>query len=406
VVSAVNFGPLMDPRRYYSCTGARPINYLVGPDDKQILAGKFYQLPDGSEKMSWGSIDDIVGTVIKVRSVTGCNLADSQNICPRCLGWVSNLCEPHINVGYFLSNPTIANLTQSLMSVKHLDFSSVRRQLQIDANESRWVTYMDNQDDKLYFTPHALKNTLVLTIPKDRCNYLTQLKNISIDELQATKITSLPLIGIRHISPGGIDLDAGDELTLSVGGAGVHLSYEMLDYIRVHGWEVLKSTIEIKIPQGTWKKQTPIFLIPVKSDNTASFFKEVKTYLNSGTTTKRGQHNTLGSCDTTSSAVASFLEILRKRIANVNMYHAEIIIRALMVPANNSEDYSIPRGSEPYKFAGLLKVINNRSFAAMSSHQGQHLSVLDTRWEDLTINKTYHPLQPIIVDVNKLQFYE
>lgn len=375
------------------CNGYVTIPFLVEPEDYILLKGK-YHMVDNLPVLIWDTIDDIVGTVIELRTITGCGHHNVQRVCSICLGWSIHVIPPNTNLGFALATPLCGQISQTIMGTKHLVGSSASMKLDLDSSSSRWVREHPKHPGKLFLTDYALDGNLLLRIDSAYVRNLSQITHIDIAELPATRVTKIPEFGITHTDKSGDLLGPFDKLTLAVSGVGVHLTTEVLKYLKEHGWGSGKGYIEFNLKN--WNPNTPVFLIPRKGDDIMTFFNDVKTFIEpeKKTTTK------ITSCNTRGEAVGGLINILRRRLNKANkqefnIIQVEIFIRAMMMVDFNTGRFELPHPSQDFHFMGLKQVNRNRSLTSMLAYQDQYSALCNINWQ-VNPQLTEHLLDPIL----------
>jgi len=379
------------------CSNYITAKRLVSKDDLTLLKGKYY-MDEQTDKpvLIWDSIDHLIGKVIEYRTITGCGCHDAQEVCQVCLGWISLIIPPKSNLGFSLSTPLCAMISQIIMSTKHYEGSSISKKLTLDSNSSRWFRISPKQPDRLFLTEFASKGNVLIRIDSDYVKYLSQILHIDATELSPSRITRIPELGISLTDKSGMMSGSFDILKkLEVSGMGISLSTQVLTYLKEHGWGSGKNYVEFTLKN--WNVNTPVFIIPRKGDNIMSFFNDVKSYIE-----PQGKSNEkITDFKTVTGAIEGLITVLRRRLnkdngQEFNITQAEIFVRSLMVVANNPERLNeLPRPGDDFNFKVLPWVINNRTLTSMLAHQEQYKSLLSIHWRTGKL-KTKHMLDDIL----------
>lgn len=375
------------------CTGYVTVPYLVEEDDLVLLKGK-YHMKNGIPVLIWDTIDDLIGETIELRSITACGYHDVQRVCTVCLGWWHNIVPERTNLGFALATPLCAMISQTIMSTKHYEGSSISKQIELNAASSRWLQLNAKYPDKLYLTDFSSKGNLLIRIEAEYVRHLSQILQIDISELPISRLTTIPVIGITHTDSTGELLGPFDRLVLEVSGVGVHLSGELLEYIKEHGWGSGKGYIEISL--NNWGTNKPIFNTPRKGDNIMVFFNDVKSFIepNKNTTTK------ITDFRTRAGAINEFISILRRRLnkstgQEFNIVQVEILVRAMQMVDYDAKRYELPHPSQEFQYQDLKRVLFNRSLTGLLAYQEQYSQLLESSWI-LNEQKTHHLLDDIL----------
>lgn len=370
------------------CSGYVTVPYLVQAGDDLILRGKYY-MKEGIPKLIWNNTSELEGTIIDIRTITGCGMENTQKVCNICLGWYTNIIPPETNLGYALATPINAKISQFMLSTKHYEGSSQTKTIELNSCSSKWFTVDNKNKDTLLFTDFAGKNTVIMRIDIRYVASLSQILHIDIDELPLSRITSMPVIGVTLADKEGNQIGPFDQLGLDVSGTGVYLTADVLSHLKLNGWDSGKGYVEFKLEK--WGTTLPVFHIPKKSDSIMVFFKDVSGFLKAQTTSR----SKITDYKTRAGALVELIAILRTRINDFNIVQAEILIRTLMVTSYPNASYRLPHPSQDFHFMDLDNVITNRSLTSLFAFENQHRNFLNISWHN-SENLTEHMLDGIL----------
>lgn len=365
------------------CTGYVTVPHLVEPDDYTLLKGKNY-MEGGKVIAIWDTIDHLVGTVIEMRSITGCGVHNRQHVCSVCLGWSYNIIPPKTNVGYALTMPLLARISQNIMSTKHFEISGTSKKLNLDASSSKWFTLNPKQPNKVFLTDYAVNKDIIIRIALQYVKYLPQILHTDVDDLPPARITKIPELGISHVAESGELYGALDRLVLTSSSEGIHLSTEALAYLAVNGWVSGKDYIDIPIPKSkNIFQKKPLLLVPRSAENMMTYFNQVESFTNP----KKGVSSRVTDYNTRATAIAEFISVLRIKLnkstgQEFNMVAVEAIIRSLMTIDGNNGNYNLPHPNQDFVFCKINNILKNRSFATMLASQGQNDAIMETHWTE------------------------
>lgn len=374
-----------------SCTDYITFDYLVRPEDELLLRGKYY-MEDNQPKMIWGDISSIVGKMIKLRSVTGCGSHDPQYVCEYCLGWSKRIIPPRANLGYSLSLPLLSRISQTIMSTKHFDVSSISKVLQLSKSASKWFV-SDKSNNKLYLSDYALSGPSLLRIESKYVENLHQILHIDVKELTVSRVAEIPLFGMTFLDKEGQHDGVFDKIYLAIDGKGVNMSVPLLQYIKQNGWHSGKGYIEFDLRD--WDNTKPILVVPKIGDNIMSFFNDIKSFINAQQQEKQ-ETVKVTNFKTRGAAIEALIALLDRRLkGEYNMVQVEVFIRSVMMIDFKDKKYGLPTTKEDFNFVGLEKVLFKRNLVSMLAYQEQYQELLNPQWQ-LLEPTTKHMLDSII----------
>jgi hypothetical protein len=282
------------------------------------------------------------------------------------------------------------------MSTKHHEGSAASKPIVLDQYALKWLAPPSSkQPDKLFFTPYAVSSNIVIRIHSRYVKNITQIQHIDVSELPISQLTRIPELGIAHAdSKTNTVLGYFDELSLAVSGVGVHLSAQVLTYLKEHSYGTGKGYIEFTLKK--WNIANPVFIIPRKGDNIMEFYEDVKGFVEPGKDTI----SAITKYRTRSKAVAELVAVLKRRLnkskgQEFNIIQAEIFCRGMMMVNPNLHQYELPHPSQDFHFASLSTVLLHRNLSSMLAYQEQHTALLDLHWQ-MKEQKTRHMLDMII----------
>ena len=378
------------------CQGYVTVPWLVAENDSVLLKGKFH-MEDGEPKLIWDNIKPLVGKVVNLRSLTGCNHPDPQKVCGVCLGWKEVIIPPLTNLGFDLSTPLCSNISSRMLGTKHHESSGICKPLNLDSVSSKWFKKDSKSPDLLFFTEQAVKHKILIRVNSEYVKMIDHVQHIDVSELSIETISKIPELGIAHLNKDGSMSGIFDTVKLNIDGNGVHLSQSILKYIKFHGWASGRGYIEFTLDD--WNFNKPVFVIPKIGDNIMVFFEQIRTYLEGG---EKSSDLRLTSFKTRAKAIAELVAILRRKLVKnkkdeFNILQVEIFIRALMVQSIQDNKFGLPRANDQWEFLNLKSVISNRTITGMMALEKQSDYIFADHWFTHPTN-IKHLLDPLLGD--------
>lgn len=364
VVREVTYGQHAD------CGTHHTVPWHVCKDSLSILKGKFHMV-DGKPVMLHGTESDLIGNVIQIRSITTCGNKDTATTCLTCLGQTGWTIPPGTNLGHHLSIEPQSQISQTILSTKHVIDNAIamtlfnRKKEEEGGGKDYRRKYLDDpiKDDPFYIMLKPSKDGYRIRIRKEDAMFLN-------DIYQVDEITSLDVNGVSNIEELLI-VDHNAEglptnchvLETTVGGKGSPLTHEFLDYLRDVRWEVVGNHYEIMLTD--WDFTQPfIRTCPVSVDIMATF-NAFKRFLHAP---EKAHGSKITNCRNIEDALRGIMGIFHGKVA-YNFAHLEIFVRPLMAELNG---YGLPAAGEEFRFITLKDAVHSRGLGASLAFEEQH----------------------------------
>jgi len=232
--------------------------------DLKQLVGKVYMDDDGKLKVIKAHHTHLIGRTLKLRMAVHCAHPDPYGICSTCFGELSLSVPERTNIGQMCCTSLAQKSSQNVLSVKHLDGSSVVDGIILEQNERAYVKVAP--DDSSYLLADELKDkTVRLVIRQDQAPNITDI-NIAanVEDLDITRVSELAEIGIHALQPDGtwyptrIQVNLGRRLS--------SMTYALLGHIKKVGLGVdINQNYTVDMTGYDWDK--PILTLPLKHFN-------------------------------------------------------------------------------------------------------------------------------------------
>lgn len=353
-----------------SCDRWLTIPHMVVLGDLKLLKGKYHMVGD-EPVLIWDTIEDIVGTVINLRTITGCGNADVQTVCSTCAGAVATLIPPTTNFGYYIITSICQVITQMMLSTKHLEVSQAAIGFALDTVSSKFFKLNSKHEGKVFLNKLGCRSNLVMRIPDESVVQLNSILTIDVSELPPSRISECKYVEVLNVDANGVTVETSvRRIDLTVSGTGCCLTNDVLLYLKSVGWERYKGYIEFQL--NDWDIELPIFNIPQRGDDMMLFLNTIKDFMMTGpkAVTRITDYRTRGA------AVSELVILLRKKL-NINFIQAEIFIRACMVRDPAIKDYTLPHIDDDFSFISAKKCITYRSLGTMFAYQEQFTPLVD-----------------------------
>jgi hypothetical protein len=231
---------------YEDCGSTDYVNWLVNPPtfddngkmvypgDLKFMLGKYY-LNESTGKLDVITHDDssFYGKVIKMRSSLTCKHHDKHGVCEVCFGKLAKNVSRFANIGHLSCATMTQQTSQSVLSTKHLDASSVSANIVLNSVSTNY--FILNQSKNSYILkPSLAKKTVKIVINRDEAPGLTDILAVeSVDNINPIRISSLTSIEISVEDEKGID---GDILYVNQENRKAVFTIDFLKYLKNFRW--------------------------------------------------------------------------------------------------------------------------------------------------------------------------
>ena len=234
------------------------------PGDLKLLVGKYY-LDEETNTLKIIGIDDthLIGKTLKIRSVNHCMCPDPIGICSVCFGQLSLSVTEGSNIGQMCSTSLAQKSSQKVLSVKHLDGSSVVDGIILSQRDRLFLKVAE--DDNSYCLADKLigKNIILMFNPNEVNNLTDIMEVLDVGDLNITRVSEVTTIGIKNTDGDTITIEA---IEVCIGQRLASISLELLRYIRINGWDIdEKGNYCINMKDWDFKKE--ILTLPLRHYN-------------------------------------------------------------------------------------------------------------------------------------------
>lgn len=340
------------------------------PGDLEYLKGKNY-LDETTGKLLTITGDEkhLYGTVIKMRSVLYCNHHKATEVCAVCFGELSHNVSEYANLGHLVSAVMTKQSSQSVLSNKHLDGSSISVPITLTESLAKYFHLTDKKN--AYVLNKDLKEQKIrIIVSRDEAMGLIDINNVDdVNNINPTRITSIDTISICHQTAKGLEIC--NPIILSQNNRNAVMTIDFLKFAKYHSWS-LDSRNNYCFDLQDWDFSKPIFMLPEKeysySDHSKQIASKIESNLSELTDRRKPE-----------SVVYTLQELftLINSKLNVNIAALEVIVYTNMVDKPGS--YGLARNSEEATLDVAEQVIRNRSLGAVYAYQEVHNIVVSPK---------------------------
>ncbi len=363
------------------------LDYLMGV--QYLKDGKFVRF-NGDEK-------HLIGTIIQKRSIFRCQHPDPYGVCMGCFGDLGRSFPDGTNIGHFCATEgLLSELTQTVLSVKHLDSSVDTGNVHIDGYDATHL--MMGSDTNCIKLVSSLKTAnMTLLIPTDCMQYLNDIKRVShVHTLSVNRITQVAMMVIQT-KKGKFDTEKQFHLIQS--SRVPSLSHDALAYIKKVGWKIQDDGM-VAIDMSQWNLAWDLLEYPLKHYNAIDFLASLEHVLKSSSGKEAGKFGKQASkrlVDYVSAddALSAIHRLISTRVY-MHISHLEVVLLACMGTAVDQGDFNPPIHRSQGQFAENKKLMTLRSLSAAMAFQGQVRTLISVESHILS-NRPDHPMDPLLL---------
>ena len=359
-----------------------------GGDLKQ-LTGKYYvDETDGNKlKMVRPTDRHLVGRTLKLRSAIHCAHHDPYGICMTCFGELSLSVPAHTNIGHMCCTSMTQKSSQNVLSVKHLDGSSVVEGVTVAGDERRFLRV--GLDENSYMLSEQLKGKKVkLVIPPARAANMTDIKEAKhIEDLNITRVSELEELtlyvddGVRVEKP---------TIFVNIERRLASMTYPLLRHIRAKGWGVEEDTGNYEIDMEGFDWEEPILALPLKHINMSDHSRDIAELLESSV--EKMQERDKGVSP--DAMLVELYDLVNDKLT-VNLAVLEVIQLGGMIVSAEKGDYSLPKPWTERGLGVMSKSMAYRSLSAAMAYEKHH-EVITSPISFIHTNRPDHPMDGIL----------
>lgn len=372
--------------------------YHLTAQDFRAWVGKYY-LDEATNQLKVIKETDrhLIDSVIKVRSLFDCKVADRQHFCRTCYGDLYYNIPTGANFGHTGATTTCKDVSQIIISTKHYDASAVGEEMQYSDYELRYVRLGTDPNHILF--NDRLKNfdNLVMKISADEAPRLSEIMTGDIETMSIRRISSISEIRLEFVTRNGPDMAP---IPVSMGTQHSSLSKAFLKYLRKHRWELDEwgnYTIDLK----EWDYNDVAFVMPMKQMSMMDFFLTVEYILKSKRTDNAAKRTIIPGIKHLKKirepweGLLYLHEVVQQKF-QINIVHLEIMVQALRVMSLKDRDYRIPAGIEHGQIGDFNEVIGNRSLGGKLAYE-RIMDLFERPEPDIIDDRHPHPMDWILM---------
>jgi hypothetical protein len=306
------------------------------------------------------------GKAIELRTTMTCRDLPSGGVCEACYGEMSYSLAEGDNPGHVSGTAICEDLTQNIISTKHLDFIIYNMLLVLTKKDSKFLALKEKDNEHLYLEKSLDTSKYKLRLSTSEASSLVDVRTATnTDILDLSSISRLTRVEFCTFDEDGVITDA-QEVNLFRNGSCASFTPEFLRHIQEKGWveNSGKTIINLKgwLP-GTGRGRKPIFAYPHKHENMVVYGSRVESFLRSSGGEKKAAR-TAGMLtqysDPTHALIDAYI-LISDKISGVHLGHIATILAASRARDPENGDYFMPASLHDGVFVKHDELIAGRS---------------------------------------------
>ena len=334
---------------------------VVYPGDLKFMTGKYY-LNEEDGKYYQITRDDpaLHNKVLKIRTALYCKTANPHQICEVCFGALSRNVSQYANIGHLCSATMTQQTSQSVLSTKHLDSSSVSPDIVLTEQKARFFTINKDKDSYIFRKEFKDKN-LRIVINRDDAIGLTDIDNIdSIENVNPNRVSAIEYVDIQYRTK---NEEIAVPVSISQENRKAVLTMEFIRYLKVFKWRT-DNRNNFVFDLTNWDFDLPIFKLPDMEYSYSDHSSQIEKIIESSMRNIAERSNPQSPIST----LQELFMLVNSKL-NVNMAALEVIIYATMIA--NPDDYQMGRHAENPVLSVTDTVLRNRSLSPAYAYEKQ-----------------------------------
>jgi hypothetical protein len=370
----------------------------VRASDLILLDGKYYlnERTGQLEPIRRDSVH-LLGQTVRLRTTLHCAHPDPVGVCSTCFGELAFNVPPDANIGQWCATTMAEQATQALLSAKHLEKSSALERIVIDPPYDKYIAGGLNNSSYVLSKEIEDKDVSIILL-RSQVESLHDIKNVEdIEEHPEEHYSELTTLNIKIAegldtpmtpTPGSKNQVISSHFTVAVpvgvvGSREASLSYEMLNYIREHGYRTVsgadgqqragqRNEDRYEIDMTDWNWDDPILVMPAKHFNNSDHVDQVARRLESRVAEMRKRAR----IETADKMILDLFNFVNMKL-NVNLSCLEVILYATTIISAEHNDYGLPKPWTTSQPSVLSMTMKGRSLSVLMAFEKQYEALID-----------------------------
>lgn len=374
------------------CGSTTYLEWFIHPQDVASFDGKYY-VDDANQLKRFdaktAAAEGLVNRTVKFRSVLHCQSKHPRGVCETCFGELRHSIVAGTNIGHVACTKLGERISQIILSTKHLDRSASANSLELSQDHQRFLRNMEGRAALAIAEELDPKKTVITLDSNEAARLADVLYVDDVSVLQTSLISQLTRVQFNVKTR---KEEISEIVPISAGKRMASMSKELLEYAKTHGW-TLTSNNNYSIDLRHWRKEDPLFTLPLKNANMLDYMRTIEAFLT-------GAKNNLVTrsireCKTVHEALKELYEIVSTQL-QINIAYLEIMVFAFMIRSSMHLDFRLPLAGNTVQFGKISTIVAGRSASAILAYEHQK-TILKTPQTYLIKYRPNHPLDTVVV---------
>ncbi len=358
---------------FTDCGSTRYLDFLVTASDLDKVTGKYYYTKDGLKEVR-GTDRQLIGQTLKFRSPLHCRHPDPYGICATCFGEIAYSVPNFTNIGWAAVVELAQQITQILLSNKHLDNSASTEDIDLNEFESIYLR-TEPENNRIWINRKLQKRKSVKIVidGKNAAGLGDIAYTVDLHVLNVQNISSMADIVVKSEDRNGAEDIAC--INVSMGKRMASFTHDALEHLRTYGYTQLP-TGHYEIDLANWDYDKPFFELPLRHVNMVDFANDIIAMVIGNTEKKGSSSKAIGdlkplrSYDSAEDALKALYALVTTRL-DINLVSLECIILALSSVNPDEYDFRLPGPDDIPIIGSYNDTMAYRSGSALLAYQQQ-----------------------------------
>lgn len=360
------------------------------PGDLKNLVGVTYLSDDGLLKTITDRCTHLIGKSIKIRTVFKCHHPDPKGVCSTCYGALSDAIAPNSNLGHINAVWVTQKSTQSVLSVKHLDGSSVIERILLNHIAAKYLGV--GEDGNSYtLLPHLKNSKPKIIVPANMVMNVTDVDEVEdVRALAPRHVSEIDGIMLSYQVKTRTDLEEHTVgLPVVVRSRLASFTHEMLEHIKKHRWEIAPNG-DYVFDMSEWDFSQAFLELPLRHFNMSDHSRDIARLIESRKEKSMERERVI----TPDQHMVEVFDLVNAKL-NVNFAPLSVIVYGSMIRSSSKLDYALPKAHTSAALGVSSSTMLYRSLAVVMAFQ-EHHTAITSPYSFLVKNRPEHIFDAIL----------
>ena len=337
---------------------------VIYQGDLPNLVGKFYLDEENSTedkpvyKVISANDKHLYGKMLKLRTAYRCNHPDKYGVCSTCFGELAYNVSQFANLGHICAATMTQQTSQSVLSTKHLDASSMAADIELSASALKYFT-TNSKRSAVFFRPEMAKVVTQLMVSQEETVGFVDVVTLPWDKVNPNRVSEISSIALLttdnkgNVTTNVVEVKQSDRPGI--------FTLEFLEYLKKKGWSADTKNMFV-IDLDGWDFSKPILKFPDIEYSYSDHSKQIATLIET-LKLKSDMKNTITSPDILHQEL---FRLVNSKL-NVSSSSLEVIIYSLMIAGPGL--YGMGRGAPQEILGQADTIIKNRSLSVAYGYE-------------------------------------